>query len=172
MCLASGWGWIIWFLAPLVSSGCNILVTSKTQANNCPLGLLHCCEFSWRMIIPKMQILIERAGRENIVTTETRQLLENVLDVIIEKGDQYPLLNCRVKSAFLVISSVGNSKESDKRNNTFDVGEWFSDWFEFSNITSLKKSLLKKFSFDILAIHIRSHTISSKHDSLNWSLKN
>lgn len=75
------------------------------------------------MIIPKMQILIERAGRENIVTGETRQLLENVSDVIIEKGDQYPLLNCRVKSAFFVISSVGNSKESDKRNNTFDVGE-------------------------------------------------
>jgi len=35
------------------------------------------------MIIPKMQILKERAGCENIVTAETRQLQENVLDVII-----------------------------------------------------------------------------------------
>ena len=47
---------------------------------------------------------------------------------------------------------------------------WENDFqtdLSFPILTSLKKSLLNKFSFDILAIHIRSHTISSKHDSLN-----
>ena len=98
-----------------------------------------------------MQILKERAGCENIVTVETRQLLENFLDVIIWKGDQYQLLNCRFQSAFLVISIVDNSKESDKRNNTFDVGEWFSDWFEFSNSHVFDKEFIKEVFFRYLS---------------------